>query len=190
MSTLIQFAWTGALVAILAAPASAEPETGEEADDSALGQCYRLARGSGDAPRPCDMAVEAARQSGDPQALVSALANRSLVLAASGQLDAALADVDTALEIAPDRAALHGNRGNLLLRLGRPRDALAAHGRAVRLAPKSPLGYFNRAFSHRAVGAMERAEQDLARARALTRGEVPEPLRAGETPVPAADPGR
>ncbi|MEQ8860601.1 MAG: tetratricopeptide repeat protein [Pseudomonadales bacterium] len=129
--------------------------------------CYEAARkGSRDA-YGCDLAVQMARDSGDPGRLAAALANRSLVLAADGRLQPALADVDEALALTPDAADLHGNRGNLLLRLNRPAEALNAHGRAIELSPEDPIGYYNRAFSYLALGQPQRAERDVSAARDL-----------------------
>ena len=44
----------------------------------------------------------------------------------SGRLDLALATLDRAIQLAPQRAALHHNRGVLLQRQARPAEALAA----------------------------------------------------------------
>lgn len=129
--------------------------------------CYRSASTrSGDA-YDCDLAVQIARDSGSAQALAAALTNRALVLTAEGRLEPALADLDAALSAAPGNAVVHGNRGNLLLRLRRPEEALAAHSRAVELAPRDAAGYYNRAFSHLALGQPLQAERDVATARTL-----------------------
>lgn len=151
-------------------------------------QCYRAAAGetagTDDAAYVCDLAVQMARDGASRQALAAALANRALVLAAGGRLEPALTDLDDALTLTPDDPALHGNRGNLLLRLDRPAEALEAHDRAVALAPQDPAAYYNRAFSYRALGEPVRAEQDVAAASALlARRRLP--VRDAETPEPA-----
>ncbi|MCW5633691.1 MAG: tetratricopeptide repeat protein [Rubrivivax sp.] len=51
----------------------------------------------------------------------------------AGQLEDALRTLDAALREAPDKPALHHNRGVLLHRLGRHAEALAAHERALAL---------------------------------------------------------
>lgn len=148
-----------------AGSATAEPVPHAEQDPAV--DCYRHARdGSGEA-YPCDLAVQIARDRGDNDALARALANRALVFAHDGRLQSALEDINAALQAAPDRAELHGNRGNLLLRLGRPGEALAAHDRAVTLAPRDPTTYYNRAFSYRALGQPQRALEDLGTVRGL-----------------------
>lgn len=172
------------------APAEATVDAAQAAAGSPLVDCYRQAQGGGTDPYPCDLAVGMAESSGDPAALASALGNRALVLAREGRLEAALADVEAALAASPEEAALHGTRGNLLLRLGRPAEALAAHDRAVALAPEDPLAYYNRAFSHRALGAPERAEEDLAAARELAGAAPRERLTAPRTPVEDVGRGR
>lgn len=127
--------------------------------------CYEAARSRARDAYACDLAVQVARDAGDRQRLVAALANRALVLTADGRLEPALADLEEALELAPDDAALHSHRGNLLLRLGRAADALAAHDRAVELAPQDAGVYYNRAFSLRALGDSAEAAEDVRAAR-------------------------
>ena len=143
----------------------------EAARDITVNQ--RAGRGIDEAAYTCDLAVQVARDltdaSGRPdrRALAATLANRSLVLAGAGRLQPALRDLDEALGLTPQNAALYGNRGNLLLRLNRPVDALDAQDQAIALAPRDPAGYVNRAFSHRALGNAVAAAEDVERARAL-----------------------
>jgi predicted Zn-dependent protease len=142
----------GALLGATAVPASAQPESPHDA-------CFAAARSGSANPFPCDLAAEAGRSEGSDARLAAALANRALIFTAAGRLQAALDDLNSALNLAPDDAALHGNLGNLLLRLGRAADALAAHDTAVRLRPDAALHQYNRAFSYRAVGDADRAAQ-------------------------------
>jgi len=149
--------------------------------------CYQAARQRQGDAYVCDLAVQMARDGASRAGLAAALANRALVLAREGRLDPALEDLNAALAQTPDDPALHGNLGNLLLRLGRPRDALAAHDRAVELAPRDARGYYNRAFSYLALADTVRAEQDVAAARALlARRRLP--VSGAEAPAP--DDGR
>ncbi|MDZ7668029.1 MAG: tetratricopeptide repeat protein [Gammaproteobacteria bacterium] len=133
--------------------------------------CYEAARSRAREAYSCDLAVQIARDAGDRQRLLAALANRALVLAADGRLEPALADLDEAVNLAPDDAGLHSRRGNLLLRLGRTADALAAHDRAVELAPEDAGVYYNRAFSLRALGDSAQAAEDVQAA--LRRLDIP-----------------
>ncbi|MEQ8486415.1 MAG: tetratricopeptide repeat protein [Pseudomonadales bacterium] len=145
-----------ALAAVLAAASAAAAAAAPE-PASPHQQCYAAARAGTGNPYPCDLAVEAARSQGASALLAAALANRSLTFAAAGRIEPALADLNAALELRPDDAALHGNRGNLLLRLGRAGEALAAHDRAAALAGGDPIAEYNRAFSYRAAGDPLRA---------------------------------
>lgn len=151
------------------APRAAPPATGTSAPAAPRqtgAPASARVPGAGDA-YVCDLAVQMARDSGSAQTLAAALTNRAVVLAGEGRLEPALTDLESASQLTPDDPAIHGNRGNLLLRLGRPMEALAAHGRAVELAPQDPGTYYNRAFSYRAVGEPVRAGQDVAAARTL-----------------------
>ena len=150
--------------------------------DSPAMTCYRNARQGGGEAFDCDLAVQVARDSGSRTALAAALNNRALMLAREGRLEPALEDLNAAVVQAPDDPALHGNLGNLLLRLGRPADALRAHDRAVALAPDAAAGYYNRAFSYLALSELDRAGQDVAAARSLIGRQ--NPVAAPEMPAP------
>jgi tetratricopeptide (TPR) repeat protein len=166
--------WRCAMSASAALLLAAAPALGQSpAMDPALA-CYRAAvEGSRDA-YPCDLAVQVARDAGDAQELAAALANRAMILVRVDRLGPALQDLDAAVQATPGNAQLHGNRGNLLLRMNRPSEALAAHGRAVTLAPEDPASYYNRAFSYQALGDPARASADVASAERLLRGARPE----------------
>ncbi len=173
-----------ALGLALALPAAAS--TPEPPASDADADCYAAARDHG-AAYPCDLAVQVARDPLDPAALNRALVNRALILMRENRLEAALADLDAALETAPEDARVYGNRGNLLLRLGRPQDALAAHGRAIELAPDDPAGYYNRAFVWRALGDDQRALGDVAAAaERLEAGAGTDPEAAESSLTPAS----
>lgn len=144
---------------LLATAADLAAQTASDPDRD----CYLAARDRG-AAYPCDLAIQVARDPLDPAALTRALVNRALILTREDRLEAALKDLDSALETAPDDPRVYGNRGNLLLRMGRPQDALAAHGRAIELAPDDPTGYYNRAFVWLALGEETRARADVAAA--------------------------
>lgn len=155
------------------------------ADDPAAA-CYHAATTGGREIYPCDLTVQVARDSGNPQELAAAHANRALVLLHMGRLEAALQDLDAAVQLAPNDADLHGNRGNLLLRMQRSNEALAAHDRAVALAPHDPASYFNRAFSHQALGDSAAADADVAAARQRLVDASEGRLRRADTRAPDA----
>lgn len=160
--------------------APAEPPEGAAEPDVT---CFLAVRDGG-ASYDCDLAVQVASDSPDPAALTRALLNRARLLTREGNLEAALTDLDRALEGAPDDpeilARVFGNRGNLLLRMGRPAEALAAHGRAIELAPDEPIGYYNRAFAWRALGDDDAAQADVDTAAGLLEGRA----RGAAAPAP------
>jgi tetratricopeptide (TPR) repeat protein len=143
----------------------AEPPA-EEITATPAQLCFQAARDGGRDAYACDLAVQVARDAGNRNALVAALVNRSLILRRDNRLEPALEDLNAALGQAPEDAALHSSLGNLLLRLGRASEALAAHNQAVELAPDDPGTWYNRAFSHRALGDTVRAGEDVAASRA------------------------
>lgn len=170
-----------------AAEAAPEPSSLEAPGLHPHNLCYQAARSRARDAYGCDLAVQIARDAGDGQRLLAALANRALVLAADDRLEPALADLEEALRLAPDDAALHSSRGNLLLRLGRTADALAAHDRAVELAPQDAGVYYNRAFSLRALGDPARAAEDVRAAGSRLAGSA---VRRADIPAGDAAPDR
>ena len=70
----------------------------------------------------------------------------------SGRLDLALATLDQAIQRAPQRSALHHNRGVLLQRLARPAEALAAHDQALQWGLDAADAHYNRGNSLQSLG--------------------------------------
>ena len=91
-----------------------------------------------------------------PTFLAQMLQLRAQLEEDAGQLQQALATLDQALEAAPQRAALHHNRGVVLQRLSRPAQALAAHDHALALglasAPGAADAHYNRGNSLQSLG--------------------------------------
>jgi protein O-GlcNAc transferase len=73
-----------------------------------------------------------------------ALHLRATRLMEMNRLPEALADLDRAIRLRPDSAAIHINRGNTLFRLGRLEEALAGYDTALALTPNSADAAFNR----------------------------------------------
>ena len=63
----------------------------------------------------------------------------SAALMQTGQPEAGLTAIDCALALAPDQTEYHLHRGNLLYRLARFEDAVAAFDRAAALDPENPV---------------------------------------------------
>ncbi len=76
----------------------------------------------------------------------------------------ALALLDQAPAAQRDHAALHAERGRVLLELGRPAEALAAFGRQLALAPNDPAALYNRGVALQALGQRDAAREDFRRA--------------------------
>ena len=72
--------------------------------------------------------------------------------------------IDSGKHRATDLAALYTVRGMAAFGAGRVDDAIADQSRAIRLAPKDPLGYFSRAYIYRAKGDDSRALADFTQA--------------------------
>ena len=87
-----------------------------------------------------------------PMLEVQLLQLRALLEDETGHLDLALATLDQAIRLAPQRAALHHNRGALLQRLARPSDAIAAHDQALELGLDVADAHYNRGNSLQSLG--------------------------------------
>ncbi|WP_200280434.1 tetratricopeptide repeat protein [Rhabdochromatium marinum] len=81
-----------------------------------------------------------------------------------GDLAAAVAAYDQVLELKPDFAEVHNNRGNALSGLGRLGDALASFDVALRFAPTDPITHFNRGNMLRALARPVQALEAYAAA--------------------------
>ena len=93
----------------------------------------------------------------------------------AGELEGALADFDRALEIEPDDADLHNDRGAVLARMERYEDAELAFRRAEELAPEDPVIQQNLARLYQRMGNEEARDAAIARWQELTGGEAPRP---------------
>ncbi|WP_258021539.1 tetratricopeptide repeat protein [Streptomyces anatolicus] len=79
------------------------------------------------------------------------------------------------------RAAAHHAHGLQLFLLGRLREALDDHARAIALAPDDPWGHHDLAVTHRALGEYESALLALAEAASLAPGAAWVARQRGET---------
>jgi serine/threonine protein kinase/Flp pilus assembly protein TadD len=78
-----------------------------------------------------------------------------------GDLDAALADADEAVRLAPDLTAAYYVRGRIRVDRGEPAAALADFTRMLQLDPDSVRGYKARAIAHGDLGRTDDALADL-----------------------------
>ena len=102
------------------------------------------------------------------QDLAATYSNRGIILANTGQLDKAIADQTTAVELDPNSARAHNNRANAYYRAQRHKEALEEYNEAISLSGgKLAPAYYNRAQAHQALGEQDEARQDLQQAAAL-----------------------
>ncbi len=92
-----------------------------------------------------------------PKLLAQMLQLLALLQNEVGDPVAALATLDHALTVAPDRAALHHNRGVVLQRLVRPAEALAAYDTAIRMGADGAEVHYNRGNSLQSLGRSDEA---------------------------------
>lgn len=89
---------------------------------------------------------------------------KALILTEQGALPRALATVDQALALAPERAALHHNRATLLQRLHRHQASLEAHLQAQSLGLDVADAHYNHGNTLQSLGRMDDAAAAYRRA--------------------------
>jgi tetratricopeptide (TPR) repeat protein len=95
------------------------------------------------------------------------LNNLSNVHQAGGDIDAAMADLETAIRIAPGLGTVHSNLGNIYARKGWMDKAMYEYDMAIRLDPCEPKAYHNRAGAYATMGQRWDAIRDFDRAISL-----------------------
>jgi tetratricopeptide (TPR) repeat protein len=99
---------------------------------------------------------------------IATLANRGAIEAASGEVDAAIADYNSALTLNPKMADIYIDRGTALMRATRYQDAKADFDTALSLGPTSTyIAYFDRAMAQEKAGNITAAYQDYKQAALL-----------------------
>lgn len=102
------------------------------------------------------------------QQLLQAYTGRGATLAALGQYDRALQDLNRANEISRASAYAKTHRGYVYLKTGRLQEALADLNRAIDIRPATALAYEYRSSVHTALGNTDLASNDRAVATMLT----------------------
>ena len=153
----------------------------DEPSASAAIRCYQTALEGGSDLESCNQVIAEASVF-DDQGRAAAYNNRALINSHSGELEAALLDIERALEIVPNVPALLTNRGNLLWRLHRYAEASQSYQDAIdESSGRYALAYYNRVFIHRIRGKVDLAARDLETARRLIKNqERPQPGRGVE----------
>lgn len=151
--------WAGALVALVMSVCTASADGIEDNMN-----CYDQFHG-GDmklAIYYCSRAIQSGElETGD---VVVALLNRGVAYKNTGNLEMAVIDYSSALEIAPDDALLYSNRANAYRELGRPTEGLQDINRALELNPGNPSAFYVRGLLFEAVNDNESARRDFLRA--------------------------
>jgi tetratricopeptide (TPR) repeat protein len=96
--------------------------------------------------------------------------NLGVALAATGDLEGAIAAYEEAIHLKPDYATAYYNRGNAYRLLGRREQALADYTKAIELRPDHTSAWYNRGNAYRLLGQKDRALADYTRAVALNPG--------------------
>jgi tetratricopeptide (TPR) repeat protein len=121
----------------------------------------RMLRVLGDTPQALQALTHAlaiARNAQTPHTLLAQMHQLLAMLQEQdGQLATAVATLDQALALAPQRAALHHNRAALLQQLGRFDEALAGHDRAMQLGLDVADAHYNRGNSLQSLGRTQAA---------------------------------
>jgi tetratricopeptide (TPR) repeat protein len=81
-----------------------------------------------------------------------------------GDHESAYKDFKKAVELAPRGSIYHNNLGNILIKLGKPEDAMSKYGEAIRLDPNNIQAYFDRAKLRHDQGDDNGAMDDLKKA--------------------------
>jgi len=130
--------------------------------------CYshaRLNRSTGEAVDDCTSALDEGLVLRDRAATY---VNRGIILLRRGDYRRALRDFDMAIELQPDLAEAHLNRGAALRNIDDAAGAVAALNRALELGPREPArAYYNRGIAHEDLGELRAAYGDYRRASEL-----------------------
>lgn len=110
----------------------------------------------------CSRAIQSGEL--EPGDVVVALLNRGVAYKNTGNLEMAVIDYSSALELSPDDALLYSNRANAYRELGRTTEALDDINRALELNPENPSAFYVRGLLFEAVGDAPSARLDFLRA--------------------------
>lgn len=130
--------------------------------------CYEQFRG-GDmklAIYYCSRAI----QSGDLEQgdMVVALLNRGVAYKNTGNLEMAVVDYSSALELSPNDALLFSNRANAYRELNKPVEAMSDINRSIELNPQNPAAFYVRGLLFEEMGDAENARRDFLRAHEIS----------------------
>ena len=110
----------------------------------------------------CTRIMNTSRLQGKPLGVAYGL--RGLAFLDRGDIPHAIADLNRAVELAPDFAPAYQNRGNAWYARGNYGQALADYDKTIALDPNSPSPYVNRAAVRRDLGYNDGALEDYQKA--------------------------
>lgn len=93
-----------------------------------------------------------------------------------GMVDGVLELFDKGIEVEPDYATIHHNKGWFLNNLGQHEEALKCLGRAIELEPDRAVTYENMAYAYESLGRVEEALKNYKKVLKLIR-EASEQIR-------------
>jgi len=109
-------------------------------------------------------------QSGDLEQgdMVVALLNRGVAYKNTGNLEMAVVDYSSALELSPSDALLFSNRANAYRELNKLVEAMSDINRSIELNPENPAAFYVRGLLFEAMGDQENARRDFLRAHEIS----------------------
>lgn len=110
----------------------------------------------------CSRAIQSGEL--EPGDVVVALLNRGVAYKNTGNLEMAVIDYSSALDLAPDDALLYSNRANAYRELGRTAEGLEDINKALELNPENPSAFYVRGLLFEMVNDHESARRDFLRA--------------------------
>ena len=113
----------------------------------------------------CTHILQSGRLKGTPLGVAYGL--RGLAFLDRGDIPHAIADLNQAVELAPDFAPAYQNRGNAWYARGNYGQAIADYDTTIKLDPNSPSPYVNRAAVRRDLGYVDGAMEDYQKAISL-----------------------
>jgi tetratricopeptide (TPR) repeat protein len=155
-----------AFAALLAATSLTTPASAYVAVVGGLaGLCYEHARNGERSPEAIDNCTGALISGLSVRDRAATLINRGIIHMNRGGHDRALADFDHAIELQPNLAEGHVNRGAALLAQDNYSAAITAINRGLELNPMEPArAYYNRGVAHEELGQLRAAYNDYRRA--------------------------
>jgi tetratricopeptide (TPR) repeat protein len=159
------FALALASAVVLGGSAQAYVMVAEGSLTSACSENARLERGTAEALDQCTLALREPLRRHDR---AGTLVNRGIVHFNRGAYTLAMGDFDAAIQLQPELAEGHINKGAALLRQHDYHAAVASISRGLELTPEAPArAYYNRGVAHEELGEIREAYRDYRRASEL-----------------------